>query len=61
MIAEASNLEWKHDKDEISRLKYFIERDQIAMSEIQQKYDELLESQDRCSANDEADSNVQQS
>ena len=32
MIAEATNLEWKHDKEEISRLKYFIERDQIAMS-----------------------------
>ena len=44
-ITEATNLEWKRDKDEISRLKYFIERDQLALQEIQKKYDELLESQ----------------
>ena len=52
MIAEATNLDRKQDINEISHLKYFIERDQIAMSEILQKYDELLNNQNRCSQND---------
>ena len=44
-MAEANNEEWRRDKEEVSRLRYFIERDQAEMQQLQRKYDDLLENQ----------------